>query len=42
MVVRFCRPINAADYQPADKGELARRVHSAIADVLPPDQRPLS
>ena len=41
MVVRFCPPIDTAAYDPADKGELARRVHGAIAAALPPDQRPL-
>jgi 1-acyl-sn-glycerol-3-phosphate acyltransferase len=41
MVVRFCPPIETAAYQPAQKSELARRVHSAIAAALPPDQRPL-
>jgi 1-acyl-sn-glycerol-3-phosphate acyltransferase len=41
MVVRFCPPIETAAYQPAQKGELARRVHSTIAAALPPDQRPL-
>jgi 1-acyl-sn-glycerol-3-phosphate acyltransferase len=41
MVVRFCPPINAAMYQPSEKAELARRVHAAIAEALPPDQRPL-
>ena len=42
MVVRFCPPIDAASFQPSEKGELARRVRSAIADALPPDQRPQS
>jgi len=41
MVVRFCTPIDAGAYQPGQRGELARRVHAAIADALPPDQRPL-
>jgi len=40
MVVRFCPPIDAAAFQPSEKGELARRVHAAIAEALPPDQRP--
>jgi 1-acyl-sn-glycerol-3-phosphate acyltransferase len=40
MVVRFCPSIDAAAYQPSQKGELARRVHAAIAEALPPDQRP--
>ena len=41
MVVRFCPPIEVAAYKPADRGELARRVHAAIAAALPPDQRPM-
>ena len=41
MVVRFCPPIDAAAYKPAERGELARRVHAAIAAALPPDQRPI-
>jgi 1-acyl-sn-glycerol-3-phosphate acyltransferase len=42
MVVKFCPPIDASAFQPAERGELARRVHAAIAAALPPDQRPLS
>jgi 1-acyl-sn-glycerol-3-phosphate acyltransferase len=41
MVVRFCPPIDTTTYQSAQKNELARRAHSAIAAALPPDQRPL-
>jgi 1-acyl-sn-glycerol-3-phosphate acyltransferase len=40
MVVRFCPSIDAAAYQPGQRGELAKRVHEAIAAALPPDQRP--
>lgn len=39
--VRFCPPINAAAYRAADRAKLAERVRAAIADALPPDQRPL-
>jgi 1-acyl-sn-glycerol-3-phosphate acyltransferase len=39
--VRFCPPIDAAAYRPADRAKLAERVRAAIADGLPPDQRPL-
>jgi 1-acyl-sn-glycerol-3-phosphate acyltransferase len=41
MVVRFCPAIDAAAFQASEKGELARQVHAAIAEALPPDQRPL-
>jgi 1-acyl-sn-glycerol-3-phosphate acyltransferase len=41
MVVRFCPPIDAAAFQPGERAELARRVREAIAEALPPDQRPL-
>lgn len=41
MVVRFCPPVDAAAFQPSEKAELARRVHAAIAEALPADQRPL-
>ncbi len=40
MVVRFCPVIDASAFQPSERGELARRVHAAIAEALPPDQRP--
>jgi 1-acyl-sn-glycerol-3-phosphate acyltransferase len=40
LVVRFCPPIDAAVYRPSEKGDLAQRVRAAIADALPPDQRP--
>jgi 1-acyl-sn-glycerol-3-phosphate acyltransferase len=40
MVVRFCPSIDTAGYKPAERGELARRVHAVIAAALPPDQRP--
>jgi 1-acyl-sn-glycerol-3-phosphate acyltransferase len=42
IVIRFCPAIDAATYQPSERGELARRVHESIAAALPPDQRPLS
>jgi 1-acyl-sn-glycerol-3-phosphate acyltransferase len=41
VVVRFCPPIDAAAYTLERRGELAARVHAAIAAALPPDQRPL-
>jgi 1-acyl-sn-glycerol-3-phosphate acyltransferase len=41
MVVRFCPVIEAGAFQPSEKAELARRVHEAIAEALPPEQRPL-
>lgn len=40
VVVRFCPPIDASAFQVSEKGELARRVHAAIAEALPPEQRP--
>jgi 1-acyl-sn-glycerol-3-phosphate acyltransferase len=41
VTVRFCPPIDAAAYRPADRAKLAERVRAAIADALPADQRPL-
>jgi 1-acyl-sn-glycerol-3-phosphate acyltransferase len=40
VVVRFCPPIDAAEYPMAHRNELAKRVHDAIAAALPPDQQP--
>jgi 1-acyl-sn-glycerol-3-phosphate acyltransferase len=40
MVVRFCPAIDASAFQPSERAELARRVHAAIAEALPPEQRP--
>ena len=34
MVVRFCPVIDASAFQPSERGELARRVHAAIAEAL--------
>ena len=42
MVVRFCPPVDAADYTEDQRGELAARVHDAIAAALPEDQQPLA
>jgi 1-acyl-sn-glycerol-3-phosphate acyltransferase len=41
VIVRFCPAIDASAYQPEDRGRLAQRVRAAIAEALPPDQRPL-
>jgi len=40
VVVRFCAPIEAAGYSLEQRGELAERVHDAIAAALPQDQQP--
>lgn len=40
VVVRFCPAIDAAQYSPERRNELAQRVHDAIAAALPPDQQP--
>jgi 1-acyl-sn-glycerol-3-phosphate acyltransferase len=45
MVVRFCPPIDTTAYVDAGiagRNELARRVHDAIAEALPEEQKPLS
>jgi 1-acyl-sn-glycerol-3-phosphate acyltransferase len=39
--VRFCKPIDASAYRPEERAKLAERVRAAIAEALPPDQRPL-
>ncbi len=39
--VRFCPPIDASAYRPEERAKLAERVRAAIAEALPPDQRPL-
>ena len=40
VLVRFCPPIDPADYSLEKRGELAARVHDALAAALPPDQQP--
>ena len=40
VVVRFCPAVDAAEYPLERRGELAERVHDAIAAALPPDQQP--
>jgi 1-acyl-sn-glycerol-3-phosphate acyltransferase len=42
VVVRFCPPVDAAEYSLDRRAELAERVHAAIASALPPDQQPAS
>jgi len=42
VVVRFCPPIDPADYSLDRRGELAERVHDELAAALPPDQQPAS
>jgi len=41
VVVSFGAPIDASKYTVERRGELAARVHDAIGDLLPPDQKPL-
>ena len=40
VTVRFGKPIDASAYSVEQRGELAERVHAAVAAQLPPDQRP--
>lgn len=40
VVVRFCPAIDTTEYSLDRRGELAERVHAAIAAALPPDQQP--
>jgi 1-acyl-sn-glycerol-3-phosphate acyltransferase len=40
--VRFGKPIDASAYRIEERGELALRVHDAIAADLPEDQKPLA
>jgi 1-acyl-sn-glycerol-3-phosphate acyltransferase len=40
VLVRFCAPIDPADYSLDRRAELAARVHDAVAAALPPDQQP--
>lgn len=40
VVVRFCRAIDSTEYSLERRGELAGRVHDAIAAALPADQQP--
>ena len=42
VLVRFCPPIDPAEYSLDRRGELAARVHDAVAAALPPDQQPAS
>jgi 1-acyl-sn-glycerol-3-phosphate acyltransferase len=42
VTVTFGQPIDASKYTIAQRGELAAKVHDAIADLLPPDQKPLN
>jgi 1-acyl-sn-glycerol-3-phosphate acyltransferase len=41
VIVRFGDPIDAGKYSLDQRDELAARVHTAMADLLPPDQKPL-
>jgi 1-acyl-sn-glycerol-3-phosphate acyltransferase len=40
ITVKFCPAIDAREYSLDQRGELAQRVHAAIAAALPPDQQP--
>jgi len=40
--VRFCKAIDASQFTVEQRGELARIVHDAIAEVLPEDQKPVA
>ena len=40
VLVRFCPPIESADYSLDRRADLAARVHAAVAAALPPDQQP--
>jgi 1-acyl-sn-glycerol-3-phosphate acyltransferase len=41
ILVRFCPPVDAAKYTMEERDALSRRVHAAMAEGLPPEQRPL-
>lgn len=41
VTVRFGKPIQASEYTVEQRGELALRVHNAVAAELPEDQQPL-
>jgi 1-acyl-sn-glycerol-3-phosphate acyltransferase len=40
IIVRFCPPVDATAFPLERRGDLAARVHAAIAAALPSDQRP--
>ena len=40
VIVRFGKPIDASAYTVEQRGDLAERVHAAVAAQLPPDQQP--
>jgi 1-acyl-sn-glycerol-3-phosphate acyltransferase len=42
VTVRFCPAIDAREYSLERRGELAERVHAAIAAALPADQQPVA
>jgi 1-acyl-sn-glycerol-3-phosphate acyltransferase len=42
VTVRFAKPIDASEYTVDRRGELAQRVHDAIASELPADQQPVT
>jgi 1-acyl-sn-glycerol-3-phosphate acyltransferase len=42
VTVRFAKPIDASSYTIDGRGELAERVHDAVAAALPDDQKPAS
>ena len=41
VVVRFCPPVDAAGYTPAERAKLADRVRDEITEALPEYQRPV-
>jgi hypothetical protein len=42
VIVRFGDPIDASEYTLDQRGQLSDRVRRAMADLLPPDQKPLT
>ncbi len=40
IIVKFCPPVDAADYRLEQRDELLERVYSELAAALPPEQQP--
>ena len=42
VIVRFGDPVDASQYTLDQRGQLSDRVRNAMADLLPPEQKPLA